>query len=198
MAMNNQNMMNMNNNMMDMNNPMMMNMFAQWMNTQAMTGMGMNNPMLMNMFLQWLMTQNININGMNMNNNNPFMMNNLQNMNNMNNMNNNFQNQNNFNMNNQNNFNMNNQQFQSYQNNNIGGINIIFCKDMTNYNIIANYSETLGSLIGKYINMTKDTNVNMYFFNGKKLNESLTVGEAGLMGGSMVNVVETKNILGAS
>jgi hypothetical protein len=190
MAMNNQNMMNMNNNMMDMNNPIMMNMFAQWMNTQAMTGMGMNNPMIMNMFFQWLMTQNININGMNMNNNNPFMMNNMQNMNNMNNMNNNFQNQNNFNMN--------NQQFQPYQNNNIEGINIIFCKDMSNYNIIANYSETLGSLIGKYINMTKDTNVNMYFFNGKKLNESLTVGEAGLMEGSMVSVVGTKNILGAS
>ena len=133
-----------------------------------------------------------------MNNNNPFMMNNMQNMNNMNNMNNNFQNQNNFNMNNQNNFNMNNQQFQPYQNNNIGGINIIFCKDMTNYNIIANYSETLGSLIGKYINMTKDTNVNMYIVNGKKLNESLTAGEAGLMEGSVVNVVETKKILGAS
>ena len=77
-------------------------------------------------------------------------------------------------------------------------MNNILNNKLTINNIIANYSETLGSLIGKYINITKDTNVNMYFFNGKKLNESLTVGEAGLMEGSMVNVVGTKNILGAS
>ena len=115
-----------------MNNPVMMSMFIQWMNNQNMQGMNMDMNMMMS---------------------NQIMMNmfyqwlNSQNIN---------QNQN------QNNTFINNQQPQSNQNNNIGAINLMFSKDMKNYPIVTNYNESLGTVIGKYINLTKDYNINMH------------------------------------
>ena len=125
--------------------------------------------------------------------NNPMMMNSFQN------------NMNSFNpgnMNPQMMMNMMKQQWNNMPNNQMNNniqnpINIIFSKDMTTYNIITNFNETLGAVISKYINVTNDNNINMYIVNGKKLNESLTVGEAGLMQGTVVNVVPTQDILGA-
>ena len=190
---------------MDMNNPYMANMFNQWMNNQNMNmmnnNMDMNNPYIANMFNQWISNQNLNMMNMSMNMNNPMMFNLfMQFMQYMQMMNSN--NQNNFNMNNQqfqqnqNNFNMNNQNIQQTQNNE-GIINIVFSKDLKNYIIKTKYNESFGAVMGKYISQTKDNNVNMYIFNGKKINESLTVGEAGLMEGSVIYVVVTKNIIGA-
>ena len=172
--------------MMDMNNPMMANMFNQWMmnNPNYMNMMNnsinMNNPMMFNLFMQFMQNmQMMNQNNQNMNNQNNFNMNNQQ-----------FQQ-------NQINFNMNNQQFQP-DSNNSGIINIVFSKDLCHYIIKTKYSESFGTVMGKYISQTKDSNVNMYIFNGKKINESLTVGEAGLMEGSVVYVVETKKVIGAT
>ena len=161
----------------------------------------MNDPMMMNFYMQFMQM-------MNNANNNMMWMNNTMNMNNMNNPNMNMQfmqMMNNMNQNQSNN-NMNNQQFQQNQNyqNNIqnnqgikGAINLQFTTDISSYNIVTNYNESLGTVIGKYISMTNDINVNMYIFNGKKINESLTVGEAGLYDGSLIHVVPTKNIIGA-
>ena len=168
------------------------NMNPNYLSSQNMMNMQnmMNNPVMMSMFIQWMNNQNMQ--GMNMDMNmiisNQIMMNmfyqwlNSQNIN---------QNQN------QNNTFINNQQPQSNQNNNIGAINLMFSKDMKNYPIVTNYNESLGTVIGKYINLTKDYNINMYIYNGKRLNESLTVGEAGLIGGSVIIVTPTQNILGA-
>ena len=160
-------------------------MNPNYLSSQNMQNM-MNNPM----FIQWMNNQNMQ--GMNMDMN--MMMNNQIMMNMF------YQwlNSQNINPNpNQNNTFINNQQPQPNQNNNIGVVNLVFNKDMRNYNIVTNYNESLGTVIGKYIDLTKDYNINMYISNGKKLNESLTVGEAGLMEGCLINVVPTQNILGA-
>ena len=160
-------------------------MNPNYLSSQNMQNM-MNNPM----FIQWMNNQNMQ--GMNMDMN--MMMNNQIMMNMF------YQwlNSQNINPNpNQNNTFINNQQPQPNQNNNIGVVNLVFNKDMRNYNIVTNYNESLGAVIGKYMDLTKDYNVNMYICNGKKLNESLTVGEAGLMEGSFINVVPVQNIIGA-
>ena len=151
----------------NMQNMMNNPMFIQWMNIQNMQGMNMN--MDMNMMMNNQLLMNMFYQWLNSQNNNQ----------------------------NQNNTFVNNQQFQPNQNNSNGIINLVFNKDMRNYNIVTNYNESLGTVIGKYIDLTKDYNINMYISNGKKLNESLTVGEAGLMEGCLINVVPTQNILGA-
>ena len=163
-----------------------------------------------------MMNQNQNNNMMNMNNMNMNNMNNM-NMNNMNNMNMNNMNMNNMNMNNMDmnqmmmNFNnyMNNNMNNNIMNNNMGIINpqnqqnnenvvnLIFKTKMSKYTIKTNYNETLGSVISKYLDMTRDNNINLYIHNGKKLNESLTVGEAGLLDGAYIYVVPTDDLKGA-
>ena len=187
--------------------------------------MGMNNEMMMNFMNYMNMNQN-NMNNMNMNQNNMNNMNNMNmNQNNMMNMNNmdmnslfneflNFINSQNNNMNNMNMNNMGTNQmmmnFNNFMNNNMNNnigmnnqnqqkpvINLCFHKENRTYNILADYSESIGSVITKYINQTNDTNINMYIVNGKKLNESLTVGESGLLNGVTINVVPVDNILGA-
>ena len=160
-------------------------MNPNYLSSQNMQNM-MNNPM----FIQWMNNQNMQ--GMNMDMN--MMMNNQIMMNMF------YQwlNSQNINPNpNQNNIFINNQQPQPNQNNNSGVVNLVFSKDMRNYIIVTNYNESLGTVIGKYMDLTKDYNVNMYICNGKKLNESLTVGEAGLMEGCFINVVPVQNIIGA-
>ena len=178
---------------MDMTNPMMANMFNQWninqnQNMNMMNNnIDMNNPVIANMFNQWMINQNINMMNNSMNMNNPMMSNIFMQF---------MQYMQMMNQNNQNNFNMNNQNFQQNQGGQ-GIINIVFSKDLTLYNIKTKYSESFGSVMGKYINQSKDFNVNWYIFNGKKINESLTVGEAGLTEGSTVYVVVPQNIIGA-
>ena len=62
---------------------------------------------------------------------------------------------------------------------------------------MTNYNESLGSVISKYMDLTHDYSVNMYIHNGKKLNESLTVGEAGLLDGVIIFVVRVTDVNGA-
>ena len=91
------------------------------------------------------------------------------------------------------------QQQQESKNNNTGNINLTFKQKSTQKSviIITNYNETLGSVIGRYISKTGDNSVNLYICNSKKLNESLTVGEAGLMNYSIIDVVRIDELEGA-
>ena len=143
---------------------------------------------------------NMNMNNMNMNNMNMNNMNmNNMNMNNMN-MNNMDMNQMMMNFNNYMNNNMNNNMGiinpQNPQNND-NVINLIFKTKISKYTIRTNYNETLGSVISKYLDITHDYSINLYIHNGKKLNEGLTVGEAGLMDGAYIYVVPTEDLKGA-
>ena len=149
------------------------------MNMNNMNNMNMNN---MN-----------NINNMNLNNGNNMNMNNMdmnQMMMNFNNFVNNNSNNNN-NMFNNNNMGINNQQNQQNNNNTI---TLIFTTKQATYTIMTNYNETLGSVISKYIDMTHDYSINLYIHNSKKLNESLTVGEAGLLNSSVIYVVKVEEV----
>ena len=172
---------------------------------------GMNNYDMMIFFnnIMNMMNQNNNMNNMNMyqmmilfnqfmkdmyrmyqNQNNMMMiMNNMdmnQTMTNFNNyMNNNIMN---------NNMNMNNHQNQQYYNK---IVNVIFMKKLSKYTIVTNYNEAIANVISKYLDLTGDNNINLYIHNGHKINESLTVGEAGLMDGAIVYVVETQELIGA-
>ena len=87
---------------------------------------------------------------------------------------------------------------QNPNNNNNNYINLIF-KVNNEYEITipTNNNEYLSSVVNKYINKSNDTNINYYLFNGQRLNESLTVGQQGLMDGSHIYVVRVQNILGA-
>ena len=144
----------------------------------------MNFNILMNM----MMNQNQNNNMMNMNNMdmNQMMMNFNNFVNNNSNNNNNMFNNNNMEINNQ----------QNQQNNN-NTITLIFTTKQATYTIMTNYNETLGSVISKYIDMTHDNSINLYIHNSKKLNESLTVGEAGLLNSSVIYVVKVEEVNGA-
>ena len=64
-------------------------------------------------------------------------------------------------------------------------------------NIQVNNNETLGSVINKYINKSGDNHINLYITNGKKLNESLTVAEAGLIDYCTIDVVAIDELEGA-
>ena len=77
--------------------------------------------------------------------------------------------------------------------------NLVF-KHKTTQNTVtiqANDDETLGSVINKYINKSGDNHINLYINNGKKLNESLTVSEAGLIDYCIIDVVATDELKGA-
>ena len=83
--------------------------------------------------------------------------------------------------------------------NNSQFINLIF-KHKTLQNrvtIQADYKETLGSVLNKYITKSGDTHLNLYINNGKKINESLTVGEAGLINYAIIDVVAIDELEGA-
>ena len=96
--------------------------------------------------------------------------------------------QNNMNMQFQQN-NANNMQFQ--QNNDPYKINLTF-RDTTDTKrviIIAEPNEYMTSVINKYINKTGDLNEsNLYLFNGKRIVQSLTVSELGIIDGSEIYV----------
>jgi hypothetical protein len=193
---------NQNNNMNQMNNNMGLN-----------ANYNMNQQIL-NMFQRMNNTNNNNLNNMNMN---QFMMNNFNNFNNMNNpmMNNNYNNMmNNMNMNQfmynmmqminnmNNNINSNdNINSNNNINNNYNIINIVFMVPQNGINarylFQANRDEPLCSVVNQYINKTKDYHINMYLFNGHKLDESKKVSEEGIYNGAIINVVRTSDILGA-
>ena len=81
-----------------------------------------------------------------------------------------------------------NQEIQPQQNINYAGLKTLLFKHKTTQKSViihASDNETLGSVINKYIN------------NGKKLNESLTVAEAGLLSYTTIEVVAIDELEGA-
>ena len=168
----NMNNMNMNQAMMNMNNltnyNFNMNNMNQFFNTIN------SNPMLLMIWNQML-NQNMMQNAGNMVNMQP-----PQNMNNLANMQ-NFQNMTNY------------QRPNNYQIN-INFMDVNWKKTI----IITNPDEYMSSVINKYINKSGDSNMNnMYLFNGKKVVQSLTVAELGVMDGSEIYVVDSRTIKGA-
>ena len=158
-------------------NPTFLMLFNQMMNQQCFPN---NNMMMCNQFIP---------------NNNPNMVNssfinggspNMQ-----------FQ-QNNMNMQFQQN-NANNMQFQ--QNKDPYKINLTF-RDTTDTKralIIAEPNEHMTSVINKYINKTGDLNEsNLYLFNGKRIVQSLTVSELGIIDGSEIYVNDIGGLKGGT
>ena len=156
-------------NMMGMNNPNMM---------------GMNNPTMMGINNPGMMPGMMGMNNMDINSMknmlrmwgfNEIMINNFINM-----------------------FYPQNQQFQQ-PNDNAGAVNLVFQNRINPNKIIiqANINESVSSVINKYINKSGDYHVNLYIFNGKKLNESLTLAESGITNNCYINVVELDELEGA-
>ena len=78
-------------------------------------------------------------------------------------------------------------------------INLIFIQKNKNIRITvqAKYKESIGSVVNKYINKSGDNYVNLYIVNGRRLDESKTVGESGLIDYSIIDVVSVVDIVGA-
>jgi hypothetical protein len=110
------------------------------------------------------------------------------------------------NNNNSNNFQNSDSQPQSNNNNNNGGITVIFRKnqdDSQNENgeniaVQCTADEKVSEVIKKYRSKANDHDeTKKFIFNAKALNQSLTVGEAGLQEHSNIFVVTTKGVKGA-
>ena len=122
-------------------------------------------------------------------------MNNMNNLNFINNMN---------QMNNMNNFMMQNINFNNNNRKNISNnqVTICFRKHLFNDNdeikIQCLLDEKVGDIIQryKYKSQDYDDNYNIYIFNGKKLNESLSLAESGIGGDSIISVFNTKHLKG--
>ena len=150
-----------------MSNPMMMNNFNNYMNMMSIQNNMNINQMMMNMAPSVLM--NIMIQSI------------------TNNQNNNIQNQ------------------QMYQNNNVQQqfsqspeyINLIFIAPEYKITIPCKPSDGLSSVITRFLNKTNNNDINYYLFNSNRLNESLTVGEQGLIDASEIYVINTSNVKGA-
>ena len=158
--------------------------------------MGMNNPNMIGMNNPNMMGMN-NPNMMGMNNPNMMGMNNMD-INSMKNM----LRMWGFNEMMINNFiNMFYPQYQPFQqpNDNVGSVNLIFQNRISPNKIIiqANINEPVTSVINKYINKSGDYHINLYIYNGKKLNESLTLAESGIVNNCNINVVELDELEGA-
>jgi len=64
--------------------------------------------------------------------------------------------------------------------------------------IVAEPNEHMTSIINKYIDKTKDLNsTNLYIFNGKKVVQSLTASELGIVDGSVITVSNIRDVNGA-
>ena len=63
--------------------------------------------------------------------------------------------------------------------------------------IQADYKESIGSVVNKYITKSGDANINLYIVNGRRLDESMTVGQAGLIDNSFIDVVSIDDVEGA-
>ena len=83
--------------------------------------------------------------------------------------------------------------------NNSGSINLYFKHKTTQIKtiILTSYNESIASVVNKYITKSHDYHVNLYINNGKKLNESLTVAESGLLDYSIIDVVAIDELEGA-
>ena len=94
-------------------------------------------------------------------------------------------------------FQQNNMQFQ--QNKDPYKVNLTFM-DTTGTKkvvIIAEPNEPMTSVINKYINKTNDLNsTNLYLFNGKRVVQSLTVSELGIVDGSEIYVSDIGGLKG--
>ena len=160
------------------------NMMNQNNNMMNMNNMNMYQMMILfNQFMKDMNRMHQNQNNMMMNMNNMDMNLMMMNFNN-------YLNDNNMN----NNMSINNQQSQQYYTN---IVNLFFKIKSSQYTIVTNYNETLGSVISKYLDLTGDYNINLYIHNGQKINEFLTVGEAGLMDGAIIFVIPTQELMGA-
>ena len=194
MGMNNMNQMGMNNQM-DMNNMNQMGM-------NNMNNMGMNNMDMNQMMMNQMMMNQMGQSGMNPN---MMMMMNMMN-NNMNNMNNQSQSQmmNLMNQMNQNNQNNNDNQSSSNQNQS-GGISVIFRASGGNQGqkgapimVQCLPNEKVADIIEKYRVKSQDRDDSKKFiFNAKNLSPALTVSEAGITNNANIFVVATKGIKGA-
>ena len=78
-------------------------------------------------------------------------------------------------------------------------INLIFIQKNKNIRITiqTKYKESIGSVVNKYINKSGDNYINLYIVNGRRLDESKTVGESGLIDNSVIDVVSVVDIEGA-
>ena len=78
-------------------------------------------------------------------------------------------------------------------------INLIFIQKNKNIRITiqSKYKESIGSVVNKYINKSGDSFVNLYIVNGRRLDESKTVGESGLIDNSVIDVVSVVDVEGA-
>ena len=78
-------------------------------------------------------------------------------------------------------------------------INLIFIQKNKNIRITvqAKYKESIGSVVNKYINKSGDNYINLYIVNGRRLDESKTVGESGLIDNSVIDVVSVVDVEGA-
>ena len=79
-------------------------------------------------------------------------------------------------------------------------INIIFLNNALNGRAIiqAKPSEYMTEIINRYINKTGDAKAsNMYIYNGKRIIQSLTVAELGIINGSEIHIVNQNEVKGA-
>ena len=78
-------------------------------------------------------------------------------------------------------------------------INLIFIQKNKNIRITiqSKYKESIASVVNKYINKSGDSFVNLYIVNGRRLDESKTVGQSGLIDNSVIDVVSVVDIEGA-
>ena len=78
-------------------------------------------------------------------------------------------------------------------------INLIFIQKNKNIRITvqAKYNESIASIVNKYINKSGDSYVNLYIVNGRRLDESKTAAQSGLIDNSVVDVVSVVDIEGA-
>ena len=86
------------------------------------------------------------------------------------------------------------------QQQNIPGLKNIYFKHkylQISIMIQATDNESIASVINKYINKSGDNHINIYIFNGKKLNETLTVAEQGLINNCPIEVVPIDTLEGA-
>ncbi len=79
-------------------------------------------------------------------------------------------------------------------------VNVIFLNNALNGRVIIQIkpNEYMTEVINKYINKSGDFRAtNMYLYNGKRIIQSLTAAELGIVDGSEIHVVNQNNVIGA-
>ena len=91
------------------------------------------------------------------------------------------------------------QDFSNTQMNNRNVLNLIFMQRQKGIRITlqVNYKESIASIVNKYINKSGDSNINIYIVNGRRLDESKTVAQSGLVDNSHVDVISVDDVEGA-